>query len=73
MEMCSSFEKFIEACWQLTTVVYSQPNLLGKGFNGQSVQIKNTQKFSMSEAQNYNSVPAYHSVFMTLRLKNYSP
>lgn len=50
MEMCSSFEKFIEACQQLTSFVYSLPNLLEKGFNGQPEQIKNTQKFSLSGA-----------------------
>ena len=59
MEMCSSFEKFIEAC-QYLTFVYSLSNPLGKGFNGEPEPIKNTQKFSMSGAYSYNSVQALH-------------
>lgn len=73
MEMCSSSEKCVEACQLLTFVVYSQLNLLGKGFNGQPELIKNTQTFSMSGDQTHNSVPACHNVFVTLRLTLYSP
>lgn len=73
MEMCSSSEKCAEACQSLASVVYSQFNLWGKGFNGQPEQTKNTQKFSMSGDQSHNSVPACHNVFVTLGLTLYSP
>lgn len=73
MEMCSSSEKCVGACQSFASVVYSQFNLWGKGFNDQSEQIKNTQKFSLSGDQSRNSVPACHNVFVTLGLTLYSP
>lgn len=54
----------------LSAVVYSQPDPLGQGFQGQLEQIKRPQKFSMSGVQSYNSVLAHHNVFTALWLRN---